>query len=285
MAEQFISDKGELLTAGAFGLGLHLRCRLDPQRAAKYAVHNLGFVRIRRFRGAAELIWRKATVAPSALVTLLHWASDQSLHRFGVTVIEPDAVRTRIVPDRVVLTRMVLECLEMRERNACREMNLNFLNRLRNRGASPFTNLVQRFRAECNDLSKRQDPRSLCQELFGDRFFLASPMSQGAHFQIRSCGTGYGFLPKGVNGMLPQMRVADAPDYYYGKWLNAAFNRVLASDTEIFDDVDAYIYLPKSGRQRFTYTRAIVPFSLPTGEKLLLSTSQTDSSVDLRFMA
>jgi hypothetical protein len=130
------------------------------------------------------------------------------------------------------------------------------------------------------DLLQRQD--LLANEL-QSRFLLVERVGREDTLLIRAIGSGYRAFDMSWSAKSVGMPLDEQPDVDYGTWLSRGYLGVLARKQAQADEVDAIIYRPRYGRRRFTYRRLMLPFANANGRQLVLSTSVTDPSIDLRL--
>ncbi|MEZ5910283.1 MAG: hypothetical protein R3D31_15900 [Hyphomicrobiaceae bacterium] len=124
-------------------------------------------------------------------------------------------------------------------------------------------------------LSRLQGPLS-------NRYIIATPENGAGLLRLQEIGTGYWLVDKSWRARLPGNNLLDQPDYYYAQNVVNDYRLALLENTPILQSVDAYLEVRGKGRRRGRYHRLVIPFEDRRGERLLLSSSFLDDSIDLR---
>ena len=130
------------------------------------------------------------------------------------------------------------------------------------------------------DLLQRQE---VLVNVLQSRFLIAERVGREDILLVRAVGSGYRAFDTSWSAKSAGLPLDEQPDVDYGTWLAKGYLGVLARKQAQAEEVDAIIYRPRYGRRRFTYRRLMLPFATADGRQLVLSTSVTDPSIDLRL--
>ncbi len=150
------------------------------------------------------------------------------------------------------------------------------------KGFPSLQHLLDAYRASEGsiDLLQRQD---LLANVLQSRFLIVERVGREDTLLIRAIGSGYRAFDTNWSAKSVGMPLDEQPDVDYGTWLSRGYLGVLARKKAQAEEVDAIIYRPRYGRRRFTYRRLMLPFATADGRQLVLSTSVSDPSIDLRL--
>jgi hypothetical protein len=157
-----------------------------------------------------------------------------------------------------------------------------FLSREIEAQSSPIFKLIRAVREAVANLPTLKDVATICNEVFRSRYTITALAGDGDSMLIRATGHGYWSLDASWTSVAPGHRLQDGPDYNYGLWVANTHRHALLTDRALFHDVDAIIGRPQQPPMRVTYTRGVVPFSLPDGQRYALSASAARDDIALR---
>jgi hypothetical protein len=150
------------------------------------------------------------------------------------------------------------------------------------KGFPSLQHLLDAYRASEGSIDLLQQQDLLANEL-QSRFLIVERVGREDTLLVRAVGSGYRAFDTNWSAKSVGMPLDEQPDVDYGTWLARGYLGVLARKQAQTEEVDAIIYRPRYGRRRFTYRRLMLPFASANGRQLVLSTSVTDPSIDLRL--
>ena len=126
------------------------------------------------------------------------------------------------------------------------------------------------------------DVATIAHALLDGRYSIMSQSSSDARLSIQFMGPQYRrFDPEWFDATSGRS-MDEYPDAQYGSWVTNAYNETLTFMKPRFERVDAFIEWPNRPQTRSKYRRLVVPFERGDGIRLLLASTFTDSSIDLR---
>jgi hypothetical protein len=274
-----VDAEGELWSWPYSAIRNELRCTADANTFASYAVINLGFICLEDSRHGMIVSLRPEVVCPRALASTIFLLSDMPPQRTMLSVLSKGWQHRLFQSPSEVVPELVAE-LQRREVDQS-----DFLRRPRHvdeiRGNNAFAHLMRAW-TNAESVFDCEQLRAVVHRMLRGRFVLLEPQRDSRTLIIEDWGHAYGSFDRRWLAMSRGLRFEDQPDYRYANAAMGGYYEVLRSGQPLLDEVDAIISRPRYRRSRIQYRRLILPIRGPTGEMRLLSTSLTDSNINLR---
>lgn len=117
------------------------------------------------------------------------------------------------------------------------------------------------------------------------RYILAGLDDRSRALVFRDVGPNIKFYDPSWRVRTRGLRLRDQPDYAYGSWIHAAYRETMLAEQPTVDDVDVNIQRPRKTEVRLKYSRLLLPLRDRAGNRLVLSASHVDPTIDLRVGA
>jgi hypothetical protein len=226
---------------------------------------------------------RPAKVCPGALSGALYWIADAAYDGSGpgrlVTLDGTTPPLSHTYQQRHELLSAVCDAVNAAQpadehrfaRRAAQRSELN--------SNSPIIGLLSIW----HELGGRLDIERMWRLLHRDfqRRFIVLSTDAGA-MRVRNFGRGYSVLGSYWDSTARGVRVRDQPDMAYGRWVEHVYRDVDEMAQPCVEAVDCDVDWPQEGRRRHRYWRAMAPFRLADGQRVVLGASIDDAGISLR---
>lgn len=245
-----------------------------------YVVRNLGYIAVQTAGSIPRIRLRPAIVEPSALVALFYWLAD-GRHACAAISWLDQTWSDEIVPGPANIRRRLGRLCD-RSRPAARHRLLS--GKLPPSALQPGTplHIAHGAWSVCREITDLKMAADQFDQLFGGRFTISAPSTDGSELIIRKVGSGYASYDARYLRRAVGTRFEDVPDVQYGQWVAEAHRDVYLTSRPWCGEVDAIIDRPRQGAHRVRYRRLILPFSRPGGQRLLVTASCLSPDIDLR---
>jgi hypothetical protein len=245
-----------------------------------YAVRNLGYIAVQATGHIPRIRLRPAIVEPGALVALFYWLADGGHACAAISWLDK-TWSDEIVPGSANIRRRLGHLCD-RSRPAARRRLLS--RTLLPSALQPGTplHIAHGAWSICREITDLEAAAERFDQLFGGRFTITAPSSDGGELIIRKVGSGYKSYDARYLRHAVGTRFEDVPDVQYGQWVAEAHRDVYLTSRPWCGEVDAIIDRPRQGAHRVRYRRLILPFSRPGGQRLLVTASSLGPDIDLR---
>ncbi len=277
-----IDDHGELWPENSKVLRKSFASKMSRDGISAYLVKNLGFVAVDSFGASAQVRVRPAILTPAAIDTLLAWMRTVHYERIALAYFDTDW-RFILVPSVEALAAR-LDAL-MTAQAAARPAE--FITRASDVATlahyPALQSLIDNWEKFSRELSDEALAR-IVRQLTRGRYVIVKRDASNEHLVMSEAGTGYRTMGKDWAMAARGAPVAEQPDAAYGAWLSQCYERALALNEPIVEDVDAIVTTPEYGRYRLRYKRLMLT-PRGTNSDCLLCSSVLDDRIDLRVTA
>lgn len=275
-----IDDHGAVWQAPFHGLRVAVGCDAGIDVFVRYAIKNLGFIRLQQKPRGLVVALRPSAANPVAFASAIFLISDlrsqrvilSCLHNSWVHVLCRDSAEAR---DKLLCAMDQAE--DARERS--------FLRERRDLDEAPSNTSISRLLnlwSNCQGAFDDEQLTTVLCNVLPSRFALLSTRSDSETLIIENWGYGAGSFRRNWLGMCRGLQFENQPDYRYGRAAAVAYREVVRSGEPLFDRVDALTNNAGHGKKRIQYHRLILPLRRRDKQTWLLSTSLLDSGIDLR---
>ena len=271
MLPALIDDQGKLWPAHSAGLSNAVGCDHRRGPLARHVVKANGFIHLERHGPAVGIEFHLDSVSPLALIGLLYWLHDNPDCTVILKAIDrqrpPQLFRDRnqIVSE---LGRMLQGAPARPRRTAARFASTRVAIE-----QSPFASRWSAARAIMELGAREITTGEMLGHLF-DGMFVVSEFDAGiGEFRIRQMGPAHGRFDASFCAAARGKTFADVHDHEFGRWVADAQNRIRDTTEPLAERVDAAVLLPHRPRERFVYTRLMLPVRTPAGVQLIVSAS------------
>ncbi len=271
MLPALIDDQGTLWPAHSADLSVAVGRDRPREPLARHVVKSKGFIHLEGHGAAVEIEFHLDSVSPLALIGLLYWLHDNPDCTVILRAIDrqrpPQLFRDRhqIVSE---LGRM-LQGVGARPRQPVPRFASTALAIER----SPFASRWSAARAVMQLGAREITTGEMLGHLF-DGLFVISEFDAGiGEFRIRQMGPAHGRFDASFCAAARGKTFADVHDHEFGRWVADAHNRIRDTTEPVVERVDAAVLLPHRPRERFVYTRLMLPVRSPAGAQWIVSAS------------
>jgi hypothetical protein len=276
-----IDDQGDIWD----GEALHVRRAFDSPHSdgefTSYVVRNLGFVAADRYGTSCQVRLRPGLVSRKTVDTLRHWLTTQRFARIAICCFEKTWSFELVATASDALDR--LDQILQRSRVTTPDQFL--VRPMQSSRLGPESKLLALARdwGQLTRSGKRDLIWQRVREAVGDRFAVAKRDPSTNRIVFDELGPGlYPRNPTWRARALGQP-VEEQPDTIYGQWIETAYRTAIEVKRPRFDDVDAIVRWPETGRFRLRYHRIILPLALSASENYILGGSIVNDGIDLRI--
>lgn len=275
-----IDDQGDLWDGDA----LQVRRAFDSPHSdgefTSYVIRNLGFIAADRYGSSCQVRLRPGFVSQKTIDALNHWLVGQRFSRVALCCFDK-TWSFELMPSVAAA--------------------LDRLDQLMQRGrqVSPDTFLVRpmqssRLAADSKLLALARDWGQLTRsgkqdviwqrvrEAVGDRYAIAKQVPDTQRIVFAELGPGLYPRNPSWRAKAVGQPIEEQPDTAYGQWIESTYRTAIQVKRPRFDDVDAIVRWPETGRFRLRYQRIILPLALSPTENYILGGSVVDERIDLR---
>jgi len=281
-----IDDKGEAWPLGSPGLRERLMCP-DPDPnldIVAYAVHNLGFVVLRRHGRVVRAEMRTALVKPATLIGVYYKLVDSRPQQILLSRLSPGGISHEIFDDLSEFAATVERDIDDENLQRCHSpfaLTPRSWKELERARYARFMPIVEMWRAR-----KARLPADLvavlnAHGLPGRAALLRNPPKTG-RLVYEHLGSGYSFLANACAAFMRVGRdVEDLPDRDYGESAAGSYYECLADQTPRLETVSA-VMAPGDGKRVWSYyDRLLLPWQSAGGTRFILGLSEIRRRMDL----
>lgn len=278
-----VDHHGEVWQAPFDRLRLAVGSEAGDDEFIRYAIRNLGFIRLQQKQHGVVVAVRPSAINPVTFASTIFLISDLHNQRVILSCLSDSWSHTLCRDNADARARLLREMDRVESAS-----EQGFLRERRNLDEapsdSPISALLSLWGAgprvfEDNEL------RTVLYTVLRGRFALLSTHADGETLVIEDWGYGAASYRASWLCQCKGLQFEDQPDYRYGRAAAAAYREAMKSDQPLFDHVDAITSNAGHGRKRIRYHRLILPLRKPGGPPRLLSTSLLDTGIDLRKTA
>jgi hypothetical protein len=242
------------------------------------AIRNLGFVGMANTGNSLHVTLRPAKLSGITFASLMYWLHDQEAERVLISFYT-DKYHHNILASQTKASNWLCELRSLHHIDEKKiisiEQDIASLGE-----ASPLTVALKVWNSSGGTLDKAFILSKLRSRL-GGRLVIVEPKNND--LVMSQIGPGMHWPNESLVTPLEGASVLQHPDPLYGRWVHASYSNVLRSNEPRLDDVDALVTWPSIGESRRRYRRLILPFSEPSGKRLLVGVTSLDTQLDLRL--
>ena len=272
MSNCLIDENGSVWPADSPQLRRRLWASQPAPVLCQYAVTNLGFAQLSLSPRAIIIRWRPTSISKETLVGLVQALMDQADGRVSISTLRMDWAES--ICGSIEQARAAL----LREFETARcERGGYFRAVPRHPDTLAAGSPLGRVLGASLQANGVFDPVSLWQMLehsAGGRYILTEAQGDHGPLRIVAWGSGYQSMTSRWIADAPGKNFEDQPDAAYAKGSIKSYRSAIARGVSIVEDVDASTWWPGRGRSRIRYSRLILPLTLESGRRLVLSTAQ-----------
>jgi hypothetical protein len=277
LGAMLIDDNGDSWPLGAPRLREMLMCPDPDFDVTAYAVHNLGYVLLRRQGRMVRAEMRPPLVKPATLIGLYYCLIDLNPNQILLSRLGTDASRHELFDDvsefAATLERDIEDngVQQHRPTYASSPRSLRHLERSRYARFAPIMHL---WRAARGAMPSDLVPRLCRQGVQGRAALLRNPTGTG-RLVYEHVGSGYTFVG---NACLPLTLIGEdiemLPDREYGGWVARSYYECLADEEPRLETVSAVMRRSDGQRLWSYYDRVLLPWRGRGGTRFVLGLSE-----------
>lgn len=267
---------------------LHLRTRLNAIQVgdgfSEYAVRNLGFVALQPSNRAVHVRLRPTHVSPVAFAGLMYWLADQRPERVMLATLDGDVWQHQMMGNAEMAAARIAQIVR-RAQDMVEDL---FLAKRRSLDELPEDHPMRQLyeaRAELQEAVLRHDiagAAKLMATHVGGRHSISHATPDLRRIVLAAVGDGFDAEPRYWLQRVVGCRLDDLPDARYGAWAAMSYAEAIREGGTQLHDVDIMIEWPGEGRRRYRSKRLLMPMKDADGRHVVLSSTLTDASIDLR---
>jgi hypothetical protein len=266
-----IDDEGRAWSVASQELRKRFHVSGSNASIARNLVRLVGCIRVRITRTFARIEFNPETVSEAALAQLFYMLFDCKVSKAGIFIGSGNVCHA--VSGLPSIVRTISDVVERRKISTTIECTTTELDPNLIDQTSPFGALLRR----CSELNSRfdfEDFSTLLDVELNGRWLVVEPQGSGDDMRVVGCGTGYGVPTPDFCRQLSGSMLSSLPDQKYAKWVAKSYSRAAHCDVPQFQSARSVAYWTDRGLVASEYVRLLVPMTLSTGRKALLSTSR-----------
>jgi hypothetical protein len=263
-----IDDSGQCWPEVHPGLSRALKTERTGEALAKFAVRNLGFVRLVPRASAVVIQLNPRTVAAEAVTGAYYWFAEARLER---AILEPVASQepTQILTSRTDVVGYLGALMDARTRRP---------DFIAVRLSTANSQLGSRLNI-ARDILHAQLPVALKADLlarmFDERITLSEFDTGAEAFRVVAVGRGIGRLMPDAQARLVGQSFGQALGGAYGAWVSEVVNAAGRNGEPVNEAVEAVVQLGAQRPRRIFYERLLIPSAKTTSGLCQLLTATT----------
>jgi len=279
-----IDDKGEAWPLGSPGLRARLSCTDPNLDFVAYAVHNLGFVVLRRDGRVVRAEMRTSLVKPATLIGVYYKLVDSRPQQILLSRLSPGGTSHEIFDDLSEFAATVERDIDDENLQRCHAdfalspRSWKDLERARH---ARFVPIVELWRQRKGRLPDDLVPALHAHGLQARAALLRNPARTG-RLVYEHLASGYSFLANACAAFTHiGGDIEDLPDRDYGESAAGSYYQCLVDEMPRLETVSA-VMAPSEGRRVWSYyDRLLLPWQSAGGTRFILGLSDVRRRMDL----